>query len=346
MGAKGDGWFRPRQCCCGRRRGSEELISEHGLRSETRRSARARFQASGSIGTLGGAQAERLPLAAPIAPPAPTPATANSREPRRIDNQASVTVNGGTGKKFGRWTSGTITVGNGNLTFADGNTALGDDISVDGGVGTVTNMGPLRLAAPRPLPGISPRARLACSAWTLPAISRDSTGCFDHQAHDARRRPLDRSDRGLHPGEGRQLRHPQFRQPRGPGFDALALDGAACSSPGADMWTCGGGCVSTKSSTSRRWTSSWRVARPYSDRRARRPSPNHRPGRCSRWASSASAASACANARGPTRPGYGNARPRHGDSFRPARSAGSRCGRRPSGTRQANGSMRRHPTDR
>ena len=27
----------------------------------------------------------------------------------------------------------------------------------------------------------------------------------------------------------------------GPGFDALALDGAACSSPRADMWTCGGG---------------------------------------------------------------------------------------------------------
>ncbi len=27
----------------------------------------------------------------------------------------------------------------------------------------------------------------------------------------------------------------------GPGFDALALDGAACSSTLADMWTCGGG---------------------------------------------------------------------------------------------------------
>ncbi len=27
----------------------------------------------------------------------------------------------------------------------------------------------------------------------------------------------------------------------GPGFDALSLDGAACSSPSADMWTCGGG---------------------------------------------------------------------------------------------------------
>ena len=70
-----------------------------------------------------------------------------------IDNQASVTVTGGTGKTFGSWTGGTITIGNGNLTFAGGNTALGDDISVDGGNGTVTNMGRLRLAAPETIAG-------------------------------------------------------------------------------------------------------------------------------------------------------------------------------------------------
>ena len=28
---------------------------------------------------------------------------------------------------------------------------------------------------------------------------------------------------------------------KGPGFDVLALDGVACSSPRADRWTCGGG---------------------------------------------------------------------------------------------------------
>jgi len=32
-----------------------------------------------------------------------------------------------------------------------------------------------------------------------------------------------------------------FGRLKGPGFDALALDGAACSSPRADMWTCSGG---------------------------------------------------------------------------------------------------------
>jgi hypothetical protein len=70
-----------------------------------------------------------------------------------IDNQASVSVTGGFGKTFGSWTGGRITIGNGNLTFASGKTALGDDISVDGGDGTVTNMGALRLAAPQTIAG-------------------------------------------------------------------------------------------------------------------------------------------------------------------------------------------------
>ena len=75
-----------------------------------------------------------------------------------IDNQASVTVFGGSGKTFGSWTGGAITggaitIGNGNLTFAGGNTALGEDISVNGGKGTVTNRGTLRIAAPESIAG-------------------------------------------------------------------------------------------------------------------------------------------------------------------------------------------------
>jgi hypothetical protein len=54
---------------------------------------------------------------------------------------------------FGAWTGASITIGNGNLTFAGGNTALGDDISVNGGNGTVTNKGTLRLAAPETIAG-------------------------------------------------------------------------------------------------------------------------------------------------------------------------------------------------
>src|SRR5208282_1175873 len=70
-----------------------------------------------------------------------------------IDNQASVTVRGGAGTTFGQWTGGTITIGAGNLTFAAGNTTLGDNIAVDGGAGTVTNKDPLRIAAPLTITG-------------------------------------------------------------------------------------------------------------------------------------------------------------------------------------------------
>ena len=70
-----------------------------------------------------------------------------------IDNQASVTVTGGAGRTFGSWTGGMITIGNGNLALASGNTALGDDISVDGGAGTVTNKGLLQIATPETITG-------------------------------------------------------------------------------------------------------------------------------------------------------------------------------------------------
>jgi hypothetical protein len=70
-----------------------------------------------------------------------------------IDNQASVAITGGTGTTFGSWTGGTITIGNGNLTFAGGNIALGDNIPVNGRNGTVTNMASLQLAAPENIGG-------------------------------------------------------------------------------------------------------------------------------------------------------------------------------------------------
>ena len=88
-----------------------------------------------------------------------------------IDNQTSVTVTGGSGKTFGSWTGGTITIGAGNLTFAGGsNTALGDNISVNGGLGTVTNADPLHIASPRTAPlgkaAVSPqRPMTRCGSW-------------------------------------------------------------------------------------------------------------------------------------------------------------------------------------
>lgn len=73
-----------------------------------------------------------------------------------IANQATVTVAGGRGNTFGGWTGGTITIVGGDLTFARGNTALGDNIvaiNANGGLGTVFNDASLMVAAPQTITG-------------------------------------------------------------------------------------------------------------------------------------------------------------------------------------------------
>jgi hypothetical protein len=161
-----------------------------------------------------------------------------------IDNQASVTVTGGSGKTFGRWTGGAITIGTGNLTFAGGNIVLGDDVTVDGGKGTMINKGPLQIATLAPLAITGSFTQTAAGALGLDfagdmtrqygalAISGSSslngglgidlTGGFTLATHDS-------------------FDILNFGSLKGRGFDALALDGVACFSPSVDMWTCGGG---------------------------------------------------------------------------------------------------------
>ncbi len=158
-----------------------------------------------------------------------------------IDYQASVTVNGGSGKTFGSWTGGAITIGAGSLTFAGGNTALGDNISVDGGAGTVTNVGLLRLAAPQTIAGNFMQSAAGVLGLDFAGDSSGEYGALSVTK-------LTTLDGGL----AIDLTHGfllmtgysfdilAFGGLKGPGFDALALDGAACSSTVADKWTCGG----------------------------------------------------------------------------------------------------------
>jgi hypothetical protein len=61
-----------------------------------------------------------------------------------IDQAASVIIYGGTGTTFGSFIPGVIAtesiiIGGSNLTFASGNTEIDEDISVDGGAGTVVD---------------------------------------------------------------------------------------------------------------------------------------------------------------------------------------------------------------
>ena len=164
-----------------------------------------------------------------------------------IDNQVSITVTGGSGKTFGRWTAGAITIGAGSLTFASGNTALGDDISVDGGAGTVINRGALRLTAPETIDGNFTQSKAG-------VLDLDFAGDVSGEYGALTVTKLTTLDGGLSIdltngftlGAGETFDILGFASLSGD-FTGLSLDGAACSSKVVDVWTCGGGVTSERS---------------------------------------------------------------------------------------------------
>ncbi len=87
----------------------------------------------GGLAASGGAMSDAIYSAGAHASIGPITNSGQIISNVEIDNQASVTVTGGAGKTFGSWAGGTITIGAGNLAFAGGNTALGDNIVVNGG---------------------------------------------------------------------------------------------------------------------------------------------------------------------------------------------------------------------
>ena len=160
-----------------------------------------------------------------------------------IDNQASVTVTGGTDKTFGSWTGGTITIGAGNLTFAGGNTALGDDVEVDGGKGTVTNKGKLQIATLAPLAITGNFTQTAAGVLGLD-FAGDGLGQYGALTV-TKVTTLDgrlniELTNGFTLAKGDSFDILAFRSLMG-GFDALSLDTAACMMRPMDSWTCGGG---------------------------------------------------------------------------------------------------------
>ncbi len=152
-----------------------------------------------------------------------------------------MSVTGGTGKTFGSWTGGVITIGDGNLTFASRNTALGDDISVDGGAGIVANKGALRIAALQTIAGIFTQ--------TAPGVlGLDFAGDVFGQygaLFVSKATTLDGGlaidlTHGFTLATGDSFDILDFANLEG-GFDALGLDGAACMMRPMDSWACGGG---------------------------------------------------------------------------------------------------------
>jgi PEP-CTERM motif len=158
-----------------------------------------------------------------------------------IDNQASVSVTGGSGKTFGSWTGGAITIGNGDLTFAGGNTALGDNIVVNGGGGTVFNDDPLMIAAPQTITGNYDQSAAGVLDF---GIAGDMKGQYGSLAITGFATldgglALDLLD-GFRLAAGDSFDFLSYGGFSG-GFSNVSIDGAACTARGGDVWTCSAG---------------------------------------------------------------------------------------------------------
>ena len=158
-----------------------------------------------------------------------------------IDNQASVSVTGGSGKTFGSLTGGSITIGDGNLTFAGGNTTLGDNIVVNGGGGTVFNGDPLMIAAPQTITGNYDQSAAGVLDF---GIAGDMTGQYGSLAITGFATldgglALDLLD-GFKLAAGDSFDFLSYGGFSG-GFSNVSIDGAACTATGADVWTCSAG---------------------------------------------------------------------------------------------------------
>ena len=154
---------------------------------------------------------------------------------------SSVTVTGGSGKIFGILTGGLITIGGRNLTFAGGNTALGDNIVVNGGGGTVFNGDPLMIAAPQTITGNYDQSAAGVLDF---GIAGDMTGQYGSLAITGFATldgglALDLLD-GFRLAAGDSFDFLSYSGFSG-GFSNVSIDGAACTARGGDVWTCSAG---------------------------------------------------------------------------------------------------------
>ncbi len=196
------------------------------------------FVNSGAIaGGAGGAAIRSAGAGAAIGPIANTGSVGGNVE---IDDQALVTVSGGTRAAPGVWDGGTITIGAGDLTFAAGNTTLADPIVVVGGAGTVTNAGGLRVAKPLEITGSFVGSAASELDFQLAGTAPADYGSLDVSGSTTLAGGL-----GIELASGFSLSVGDVFDLVVSGgtldgaFDRLSLDGAACSATSTDIWRCG-----------------------------------------------------------------------------------------------------------
>jgi hypothetical protein len=145
-------------------------------------------------------------------------------------------------RKFGSWTGGVITIGNGSLTFASDKTALSDNIVVNFGANgspeTVFNDGSLMLAAPQSITGNFTQSATGALDFGL---AGDMTGQYGSLAVRGLA-SLD-GDLGLDLANGFTLAAGDTFGLMGYGglsgdFTGVSVDGAACSARPGEVWFC------------------------------------------------------------------------------------------------------------
>jgi PEP-CTERM motif len=156
-----------------------------------------------------------------------------------VGDPGGLVIQGGTGSTFGSLTGGAITIRDGSLTFAGGNTALGDAIAVDGGAGTVTNDGRLMVTAPIALTGNFDQSRTGSLDLMLSSQSASARLSIAGAVSLAGDLQIDLAS-GFHLKAGDIFDLIGFDGALAGRFEALSLDGSACAAFGADDWRCGG----------------------------------------------------------------------------------------------------------
>jgi PEP-CTERM motif len=155
-----------------------------------------------------------------------------------IDDQRIVTVTGGSGNTFGSWTGGAITIGNGDLIFAGGNTFLSDNILANDGLGMATNEGVLQLAGPQSITGSFTQTGAGVLDLAIAGTASGQYGSLEISAAASLGGDLglDLSS-GFSLAVGESFDVLSFNSYSG-GFDALSLDGRACAAQAGDAWRC------------------------------------------------------------------------------------------------------------
>jgi hypothetical protein len=154
-----------------------------------------------------------------------------------IDPSTPFVITGGSGKSFGLFAGGTITIGGGGLVFR-GNTDLADKTVVDDGTGTVTNEGVLRFATPETIFGDFDQSESGVLDFELAGDSYGQYGALTvtKGATLNGELALDLID-GFRLAAGDAFDLMTFGADPG-NFSGISVNGVACSGGLPDIWSC------------------------------------------------------------------------------------------------------------